>query len=118
MALLLNSWFSYLTFDVRIRAINWSANPAEGAGEFLGAVVRWIVDALSWFFASLTGASAAFIEGFSRALGVNSSLLSIVAVLIGLYLLYRGVRSLMARRFIAGVIWLLLGLWLLSALIS
>lgn len=94
------------------------ANPAEGVGEFLGAIVRWIVDALNWFFASLTGASAAFIEGFSRALGVDSGILSILAVLIGLYLLYRGVRSLIARRIIVGVIWLLLGLWLLSALIG
>lgn len=94
------------------------ANPAEGVGEFLGAIVRWIVDALNWFFASLTGASAAFIDGFSRALGVDSGILSILAVLIGLYLLYRGVRALIARRIIAGVIWLLLGLWLLSALIG
>lgn len=95
-----------------------ATNPAEGAGEFFGAIVRWIVDGLNWFFGSLTGASAAFIDGFSRALGVNSGILSIFAVLIGLYLLYRGARALIARRIIAGVVWLLLGLWLLSALIG
>jgi len=95
-----------------------STNPAEWLGELLGALVRWIVDALSWVFNTLAGASSAFFEGFARALGVNSSLLSIAAVILGLCLLYLGVKAVIRRRFIAAVIWLLLGLWLLSALIS
>ena len=95
-----------------------SSNPAEWLGEFLGALVRWIVDALSWVFNILAGASSAFFEGFSRALGVDSGVLSIAAVILGLGLLYLGVKAFIRRRFIAGVIWLLLGLWLLSALIS
>lgn len=95
-----------------------SSNPAEGVGELFGALIRWIVDALNWLFSSLAGASAAFVEGFSRTLGINSSILSIAAVLIGLYFLYRGIRAFVRVRIIAGLLWTLLGLWLLSALIA
>lgn len=105
-------YFAYFYFAER------PGNPAEGLGEFFGALVRWIVDALNWLFGSLAGASAAFVEGFSRTLGIDSGILSIAAVIIGLFLLYRGVRAFIRRRIIAGIIWTLLGLWLLSALIG
>ena len=92
-------------------------NPFEWLGEVLGTIVRVIIDSLTWLFDMLSGASSAFINGFARTLGVNSSWLSIAAVIIGLLLLYAGVRAFMRKPFVAGVIWLLLGLWLLSALV-
>jgi hypothetical protein len=95
-----------------------SSNPFEWLGEALGTLVRLVVDSLAWVFDVLSGASTAFVNGFSRALGVNSNIFTVVAVVIGLLLIYAGVRSLLRRRFIAAVIWLLLGLWLLSALIG
>src|SRR5690606_29279448 len=76
-----------------------------------------IVDALSWLFNLLSGASSAIDNGFSRALGVDSSLLSIAFGVLGLFLIYLGFSSLIKKRLIRGVIWLLLGLWLLSSLI-
>ncbi|HEY8386156.1 MAG TPA: hypothetical protein VIK82_08055 [Porticoccaceae bacterium] len=91
---------------------------AEWLGEFFGTLVRLIVDTLSWLFGILTGASAAFVDGFARALGVDSGILSIAAVILGLYLIYRGVRAFMRRRLLAGFLWILLGLWLISALIK
>lgn len=94
-----------------------SSDPAEGLGEFFGGLVRWLVDALSWLFDILAGLSAAFIEGFSRALGVDAGFLSFAAVALGLFLIYRGIRAFIRRRIVAGIIWILLGLWLLSALI-
>lgn len=94
-----------------------SSNPFEWLGEALGTLVRLVVDSLAWLFNILSGASSAFVNGFSRALGVDSNIFTVVAVIIGLLLIYTGVRSLLRRRFIAAVIWLLLGLWLLSALI-
>ena len=94
-----------------------SSNPAEWLGEILGTVVRVIVEALSWLFNSLAGAAAAFIEGFSRALGLDSSILSVAAVILGLFLIYWGIRAFIRRRIVTGVIWVFLGLWLLSALI-
>lgn len=95
-----------------------SSNPFEWLGEALGTLVRFVVDSLAWVFQILSGASTAFVNGFSRALGVDSNVFTVVAVIIGLLLIYAGVRSLINRRFFGAVIWLLLGLWLLSALIN
>jgi len=66
----------------------------------------------------LSGASSAFVNGFSRALGIDSNIFTIFAVIVGLLLIYVGVRALLRRHFLSAVIWLLLGLWLLSALIN
>lgn len=94
-----------------------SSNPFEWLGEALGTLVRLVVNSLAWVFDVLSGASTAFVNGFSRALGVDSDIFTVIAVIVGLLFIYAGVRSLMQRRFIGAVIWLLLGLWLLSALI-
>mgnify|MGYP001320657477 CR=1 FL=1 len=95
-----------------------SSNPFEWLGEALGTLVRLVVDSLAWVFHILGGASTAFVNGFSRALGIDSNIFTVVAVIVGLILIYAGVRSILRRRFIAAVIWILLGLWLLSALIN
>ncbi|KIP87922.1 MULTISPECIES: hypothetical protein [Pseudomonas] len=89
----------------------------ESLGEAFGSFIRFIVDALSGVIALLGGAVASFIDGMSGALGVTPSLLSIGVLLIGLILLYSAVRSFMRGSVIAGLIWLFLGLWLLSGLI-
>ena len=94
------------------------SSAAEWLGEFFGTLVRLIVDTLSWLFGILAGASAAFVDGFARTLGIDSGILSIVAVIIGLFLIYRGVRAVIRRRLVAGIIWILLGLWLITALIK
>ena len=94
-----------------------NTNPFEWLGQAFGTLVRLIVDGLAWVFDMLSGASTAFVNGFSRALGVDSSILSIAFVVLGLFLIYLGVSSFIKKRIIAGVIWLLLGLWLLSTLI-
>ena len=92
-------------------------NPYDWLGQIFGTLVRLIVDGLAWVFDMLSGASSAFVNGFSRALGVDSSILSIAFVILGLFLIYLGFSSLIRKRFIGGIIWLLLGLWLLSSLI-
>ncbi|TBU97173.1 hypothetical protein [Phytopseudomonas dryadis] len=89
----------------------------ESLGEAFGSFIRFIVDALSGFFNLLGGAVASFIDGMSGALGVTPSLLSIAVLLIGLILLYSAVRSFLRGSVIGGLIWLFLGLWLLSGLI-
>ncbi|MEJ6655236.1 MAG: hypothetical protein QNL70_04440 [Pseudomonas sp.] len=94
-----------------------NTNPFEWLGQAFGTLVRLIVDGLAWVFDMLSGASTAFVNGFSRALGIDSSILSIAFVVLGLFLIYLGVSSFLKKRFIGGVIWLLLGLWLLSSLI-
>ncbi|WP_185267612.1 hypothetical protein [Halopseudomonas xiamenensis] len=94
-----------------------NTNPFEWLGQAFGTLVRLIVDGLAWVFDMLSGASTAFVNGFSRALGVDSSILSIAFVVLGLFLIYLGVSAFIRKRFIGGIIWLLLGLWLLSTLI-
>lgn len=90
----------------------------ESLGEAVGSVIRFIVEGLSGFLDVFGSAISSFIAGMSKALGVTPSLLSIVVLVVGLWLLYVAVRAFIRRSIIAGVIWLMLGLWLLSGLIS
>lgn len=94
-----------------------SSNPFEWLGSAIGTIIRVIIDSLLWLFTALSNASSAFVNGFANALGVDSNILTIAAVILGLFLIYIGVQGLFRKRFVRGVIWILLGLWLLSALI-
>ncbi len=49
-----------------------------------------------------------------RTLGTDTSLISILAVIIGLMLLYSAIRAFMRASIILGIIWLVLGLWVMS----
>ncbi|QXI59964.1 hypothetical protein HU759_004045 [Pseudomonas sp. OE 28.3] len=86
----------------------------EWLGQALGSVIRFIVDGLSGLFGALTHAGGNFIEGLSRTLGMDTSIISIAALIIGLMLLYSAVRAFIRASIIMGIIWLMLGLWLLS----
>jgi|TARA_R110000822_G_scaffold71200_2_gene171786 hypothetical protein len=94
-----------------------NSNPFEWLGEAFGTVIRLLVDSLAWIFDVLAGASSAFVNGFSRALGVDSNIFTVIFVVVGLILIYTGVKAFINKRIVGGVIWCLLGLWLLSALI-
>jgi hypothetical protein len=48
---------------------------------------------------------------------MDTSLISIIALIIGLMLLYSAIRAFMRASIIMGIIWLFLGLWLLSWII-
>ena len=86
----------------------------EWLGQALGSVIRFIVDALSGLFQLVSRASSNFVEGLSRALGMDTSIISIIALIVGLMLLWSAIRAFMNASIIAGIIWLLLGLWILS----
>ncbi|HBX57762.1 hypothetical protein [Pseudomonas sp. UBA2684] len=89
----------------------------ESLGQAFGAFIRFIVEALDGFFGLLGNAIGSFIDGMASALGVTPSLLTIAVVIVGLMLLYAALRAFLRGSIIGGIIWLLLGLWLLSALI-
>ena len=55
-----------------------------------------------------------FIDGLSRTLGMDTSIISIIILVLGLVLLWSAIRAFMNAAFIMGIIWLMLGLWLLS----
>ncbi|MHC6227595.1 hypothetical protein ACYU03_22985 [Pseudomonas sp. X10] len=86
----------------------------EWLGQALGSLIRFIVDALGGVFNWLANAGSNFIDGLARTLGMDTSLLSILALIVGLLLLFSAVRAFMRASIIMGIIWLLLGLWVLS----
>ena len=90
----------------------------ESLGQMFGAIIRFIVEGLSGIFSGLSHAGGHFIEGLGRALGMDTSIISIALLVIGLLFLYNAVRAFMRTSIIGGVIWLLLGLWVLSWIIS
>lgn len=90
----------------------------ESLGEAFGSLIRFIVEGLSGFLGFFGAAVSSFIAGMSKALGVTPSVLSIMVLVVGIWLLYLAVRAFIRRAIIAGVIWLVLGLWLLSGLIG
>ncbi|AMB87301.1 MFS transporter [Pseudomonas agarici] len=89
----------------------------EWLGQILGSAIRFIVDGLSGLFNLLTHAGGNFVDGLARALGMETSLISILILIIGLMFLYSAVRAFMRASIIFGIIWLMLGLWLLSWII-
>lgn len=86
----------------------------EWLGQALGSVIRFIVDGLGGLFGGLTNAGSNFIDGLSKTLGMDTSVISIITLVFGLMLLYSAVRAFMRASIITGIIWLMLGLWLLS----
>jgi len=89
----------------------------EWLGQALGAIIRFVVDSLSWLFNLLTHAGRNFVEGLSRTLGMDTSVISIIGLVIGLMFLYSALRAFMRASIFLGIIWLILGLWLLSWII-
>ncbi|AIZ35467.1 hypothetical protein ACE1YR_19990 [Pseudomonas sp. K1(2024)] len=89
----------------------------EWLGQALGAVIKFIVDLMSGLFNLLANAGGNFIDGLSRTLGMDTSLVSILALVVGLMLLYSAIRAFLRASIVMGIIWLVLGLWVLSWII-
>ncbi|MFN2330327.1 MAG: hypothetical protein ABR580_00430 [Halomonas sp.] len=86
-------------------------------GRTLGEIIRFVVDLLTDFFSNIGNAAGGFLDGLSGSLGIPPSLISLIILVIGLWLLWKGVRALMRRAIVAALIWLLLGVMVLSWLI-
>ena len=89
----------------------------DSLGLWLGTLIRFIVEALTGVFSGFSEAGASFLNGLSRALGMEPSFLGICALIIGLILFASAIRAFMARKWIRAVIWLFMALWLLSLII-
>ncbi|UVE17219.1 hypothetical protein NVV93_16795 [Pseudomonas sp. LS44] len=90
----------------------------EWLGETLGAVIRFIVEALSGFFDLLGRAGANFTDGLSRSLGTDPTWINLLALILGLFMLVSAIRAFLRGSIIWGIILLLVALWLLSLLIG
>jgi hypothetical protein len=89
----------------------------EGLGEVLGTLLRVVIDSLYGVFAWLAEAGGSFLNGLSKALGMDPSLLSLLALAVGLLILVAAFRALFRRAIVSGLLLLLLALWLLSLVV-
>ncbi|TFH85906.1 hypothetical protein EQG41_14970 [Billgrantia azerbaijanica] len=87
-------------------------------GGFLGDLIRFVVDLLSRLHDHVGDAARGFLDGLTESLGIAPSLVSLLVLVVGLWLLYLALRALLRRRLIATVIWGALGVMILSWLIT
>jgi hypothetical protein len=83
-------------------------------GETIGEAIRVVVDFLLAIFTNFFGAFGDFIDGLTRSLGINDSFFSIVVLVIGLLILWGGLRAFLRGSLIGGVLRTILGLFILS----
>ncbi|MGK9231367.1 hypothetical protein KXS07_07045 [Inquilinus limosus] len=86
----------------------------EWLGETLGSVIGFIIRAIRAVVDGLGGAVDDFLDGMARAIGMNSSIFSFALLILGLFLLYTSVRSFISKAIVAGIVWAVLGLMVLS----
>ncbi|MFG6176706.1 hypothetical protein ACGTN6_05640 [Halomonas sp. THAF12] len=87
-------------------------------GQFLGHVIRFVVDALSAGLHGLDDAASSFIGGIAGALGIPANLLSLLVLVLGLWLLWKAFSALRRRAIVATLIWVILGISVLGWLIN
>ncbi|TRX75117.1 hypothetical protein [Pseudomonas mangiferae] len=86
-------------------------------GHTVGQAIRFIVDLLSGVLGTIWAAMDDFLHGMARAIGMDVSIFSFILLALGLLLLFAGIRALMRRSIIGGIIWIFLGLIVMSWLI-
>ncbi|WP_346795958.1 hypothetical protein R5M92_10885 [Halomonas sp. Bachu 37] len=89
----------------------------DSVGETIGEIIRGFVDFLVAIFTNFFGAMDSFVEGLTRSLGISPSFLSLAVLLIGLLIVFGGIRAFLRGSIIGGLIRTLLGLLILSWLI-
>jgi phage-related protein len=89
----------------------------EWLGRIIGTVIRFIVDLLSGVLGGIGQAIDDFFNGLARAIGMDVSFFSLILLVIGLLLLYGGVRAFVRKSIIGGLVLTLLGLTVMSWLV-
>lgn len=87
-------------------------------GETIGNAIRALVDVLGNLFGGLYWAVDDFVDGLSGSLGISGSLFSLIVLIVGLIMLYKGLRAFLRGSLLGGVCWVLVGLLALSWLIA
>ncbi|WP_330114809.1 hypothetical protein SA496_28255 [Pseudomonas sp. JS3066] len=90
----------------------------EWLGRIIGTAIRFIVDLLSSVLGSIGQAIDDFLNGLARAIGMDVSFFSLILLLVGLLLLYSGVRAFIRKSIIGGLVLTFLGLLVMSWLIA
>ncbi|MCO6058761.1 hypothetical protein NG726_19050 [Pseudomonas sp. MOB-449] len=89
----------------------------EWLGRIIGTVIRFVVDLLSGVLDGIGQAINDFLNGLARAIGMDVSFFSLILLVIGLLLLYSGVRAFIRKSIIGGLVLTFLGLVVMSWLI-
>ncbi|WP_437881925.1 hypothetical protein [Pseudomonas sp. LRF_L74] len=87
-------------------------------GNAVGSAIRFVVDLLGGALHAVWRAMDQFLHAMARAIGMDTSIFSFILLIIGLLLLYSGIRAFFRRSIISGIIWTLLGLIVMSWLIQ
>lgn len=90
----------------------------EWLGRIIGTAIRFIVDLLSGVLGGIGQAIDDFLGGLARAIGMDVSFFSLILLIIGLLLLYAGIRAFIRRAIISGLVLTFLGLVVMSWLIA
>ncbi|MDH4582754.1 hypothetical protein E8F20_12870 [Pseudomonas sp. BN415] len=90
----------------------------EWLGRIIGTAIRFIVDLLSGVLDGIGQAIDDFLNGLARAIGMDVSFFSLILLLVGLLLLYSGVRAFIRKSIIGGLVLTFLGLLVMSWLIA
>ncbi len=86
----------------------------DNAGAAIGDAIHAVVTFLRALFDNAFGAIHNFFDGLSRSLGISGSFLSIIVLIIGLWLLFSGVRALLRGSIIGAIVRVLIGLLVLG----
>ncbi|BAN46204.1 hypothetical protein [Metapseudomonas resinovorans] len=90
----------------------------EWLGRIIGTAIRFVVDLLSGILGGFSQAIDDFINGLARAIGMDVSIFSLIFLVIGLLLLYSGIRAFIRKSIIGGLVLTFLGLVVMSWLIA
>lgn len=86
-------------------------------GRTLGEIIRFVVDLLTGFFANIGDSARGFLQGLAGSLGISTSIVSLLILMVGLWMLWKAFRALTRRAVVATLAWLLLSFFVLSWLI-
>ncbi|MCB8888321.1 hypothetical protein [Vreelandella malpeensis] len=85
-----------------------------GVGEAIGEAIRVVVEFLLGIFTNFFGAFSDFIDGLTRSLGISASFFSIAVLVIGLLILWGGIKSFLRGSILGGIVKTILALFILS----
>jgi len=86
----------------------------DNAGEAIGDAIHAVVTFLLALFDNAFDAIHNFFDGLARALGISGSFLSIVVLVIGLWLLFSGLRALLRGSLLGAIVRVVIGLLVLG----
>jgi hypothetical protein len=84
----------------------------------IGTAIRFVVDLLSGLLGGISQAIDDFLNGLARAIGMDVSIFSLILLIIGLLLLYSGIRAFLRKSIIGGLVLTFFGLVVMSWLIT